>query len=426
LTLLEVVRRLPALIVVFLVFLVAAPAFASNDPEYFRQWGMEKIGAPAAWQKGRGAGVVIGIVDTGVDLDHPDLVARIAGGTNLCGGGAPQDDDGHGSHVAGIAAATTENEVGVAGVAGDAKIIAAKVFGHDDECPRMADGIRWAADNGAHVINMSAGEHDRALGDVSEDAFGPPFREAVEYAWNQKGVVVVLSAGNQFLLSSGYQEIPALVVASTTRQDAKSDFSSGVGQAKWGISAPGGGNTADPSQEHIYSTYLNGYRYLAGTSLAAPHVSGAAAVLRGLGLSPQATVDRLLATAQDLGSTGKDSTFGYGRLDLGKAVQGLGGGGGSSSSAGGGSAAGPGQTASRRRPPAGSKSQSPSASAADTGQTTAAESTDDSASGEDPSAVSPDVEQRRGVNWFAVGLILLVVGLATFFGTRFLIRRSAN
>lgn len=302
------------------------PAQALNDPEYDKQWGLQVIGAKAAWDAGLlGEGVDIAIVDTGVHLDHQDLRANIGKGIDLVNNDdRAQDDNQHGTHVAGIAAASIDNG-GTVGVAPRARILPVKVLGADGS-GRGSDvsaGIRWAADNGAEVINLSLGEADQSL-------FGPSTQEAVKYAWS-KGSICVFAAGNDFVLPSGFEDEPALVVSSTSRMDRESDFSNGVGNAMWGIAAPGGAESSvlDPATEDIFSTVWvsdarrDTYRYLAGTSMAAPHVAGAAAVLRGAGLSPQQTVDRLLATAKDLGPPGRDSTFGAGRLDLAKASAGL-------------------------------------------------------------------------------------------------------
>lgn len=314
-------------IVVGLLFAFVAPAWSSNDSYFDRQWGMEIIGAPQAWAKGTGKGIVIATVDSGVDLDHEDLRDQVLQGRGkdyVDNDNTPQDGHGHGTHVAGIAAAATGNGKGVAGVGPGAKILPMRVFDDDGKARESLDtAIRWATDNGAHVINVSAGSLTNALGQ-DETLFGPDFRGSIEHAWS-KGVIVVLSAGNDFLLQSGYADIPAIVVAATDRHDRKPDFSSGVGEARWGMAAPGGASTTDPISGDIYSTYYergkqNIYHYLRGTSMAAPHVSGAAAVLRGMGLGPQQTVDRLLSTAKDIGPEGRDSTFGHGRLDLAAAA----------------------------------------------------------------------------------------------------------
>jgi subtilisin family serine protease len=324
----------------------AAVALTANEPALAQQWGMQKIGAPTAWGKGMtGAGITIGVVDSGVDLAHEDLAAKVVTGTNLVSPGTPpQDDFGHGTHVAGIAAAITGNGRGVTGVAPDAAILPVKVL--DDQgrgAANIDDGIRWAVDHGAQVVNVS-------IGDLLEPVDGPPFTEAIRYAWS-KGVICVASAGNSFVFNSSFDQEPVVVVSATTPTDTAATYSNGVGSAKWGMAAPGGAGGMNEADD-ILSTYWvqgesNQYGYLSGTSMAAPHVAGAAAVLRGLGLTPQQTVDQLLATAKDLGTPGRDNTYGAGRLDLAKAVEGLSapaGGGGTSGGSGGASGTGAGGT----------------------------------------------------------------------------------
>jgi subtilisin family serine protease len=319
--------RIPVLVVTAICLLLPTAAGAANDPALDRQWAIDVIGAQQAWGVGQGNGMVIAIVDTGVQLSHEDLAAKLVPGIDLVDRGSdPQDEYGHGTHVAGIAAAATDNGRGIAGVAPGARIMPVRVL--DDEgsgtTANVVEGVRWAVDNGADVVNLS-------LGQVAQQLTGPGFVEAVRYAWD-KGVVVVVAAGNDFVLSSGFADEPALVVSATTGDDRKPDYSSGVGSAKWGMAAPGGGCqlVTCPLEDDVLSTYwidgkTDGYAYLSGTSMAAPHVAGAAAVLRSLGLTPQQTVDRLLATAADIGASGRDSTFGAGRLDLAAAVAGLGG-----------------------------------------------------------------------------------------------------
>jgi subtilisin family serine protease len=325
-------RRAVAALVAMLALAAAAAgggagvayALAANEPALAQQWGMQKIGAPAAWDKGlTGGGITIGVVDSGVDLPHEDLAAKLVPGTDLVDPGtSPQDEYGHGTHVAGIAAAITGNGRGVTGVAPDASILPVRVL---DEQGRGAanidEGIRWAVDHGAQVVNVS-------IGDLLEPLDGPPFTEAIRYAWS-KGVIPVLSAGNSFVFNSTFSDEPAIVVSATGPDDTIATYSNGVGDAAWGMAAPGGAGGTDEADD-ILSTYWiggqpNQYAYLSGTSMAAPHVAGAAAVLRAAGLTPQQTVERLLSTAKDLGPPSRDSTYGAGRLDLAAAVSGLGG-----------------------------------------------------------------------------------------------------
>lgn len=298
-----------------------APATASNDPFFPEQWNLAAIGAEAAWAEGRGAGTVIAVIDTGVDLSHEDLVGKLVPGTSYTSGSA-QDDNGHGTHVAGIAAASTGNGTGIAGVAPDARILPIKVLNADGvgSVSDVARGIRFAADNGAEVINLSFGEVSTRV------TLASAFTDAIRYAWS-KGAIPVVAAGNDFVRSSSFTSEPAIVVTSSNRGDSRPGYASGVGNAQWGLAAPGGDGTVGDqpgcdTSSGIVSTYSAGtYACLVGTSMAVPHVAGAAAVLRGLGLSPEQVVTQLLGTADDIGAAGNDTTFGAGRLNLARAVQ---------------------------------------------------------------------------------------------------------
>lgn len=308
-----------------LVTVLPAPAHA-NDPARARQWGLDLIGADTGHEVGQGDGVVIAVVDSGVDLDHEDLVPNLVAGIDVVDDDrTPQDGYGHGTHVAGIAAAAGDNGRGIRGVAPRASIMPVRVLGDDGSgsTSHVVEGIEWAVANGADVINLS-------LGQAAQGIFGSSLSAAIEDAW-AAGAVVVVSAGNDFIFSSGFGDEPAIVVSATTRGDGKPDYSNGVGSAMWGMAAPGGGcaTIACSTDDGVFSTYWDEdqddvYAFLSGTSMAAPHVAGAAAVLLSLGLSPRQTVDRLLATAQDIGASGRDSTFGEGRLDLAAATAGIG------------------------------------------------------------------------------------------------------
>lgn len=308
------------------------------------QWNLARIGAEQAWATGTGEGTTIAVIDSGVALDHEDLAAKLAPGVACrdTGGdparctGSPQDDDGHGTHVAGVAAADTGNGLGIAGTAPGARIVPIKVlFSACETCQSTGEAadvsaaVRWAADQGATVINLS-------LGSTTSAIFGPDFVEAVRHAWS-KGSIPVVAAGNDYVLTAELGDAPAVVVSATDRDDTAPEYSNGVGDARWGVSAPGGDGSDTPEScsqrgepRGILSTYWSSadpdsaYACLSGTSMAAPLVSGALAVLRGAGLPPEVAVQRLLDTAVDLGDPGTDPIFGAGRIDLPAALAGAG------------------------------------------------------------------------------------------------------
>lgn len=325
-------RRGLLLTAVALAALVPVRASATNDAHWSKQWAPPLVRAPAAWATTTGAGIKIGIVDTGVDLGHEDLaggkiVADAAcigtgGDPGACTPGGGQDVDGHGTHVAGVAAATKDNGVGVAGIAPAASLVVARVF--DGSSARFSDvnaGIMWAVDRGANVVNLSIGEDVPLVGEL----FGADsLRPGIDYAW-ERGAVAVLAAGNTSLLGLGgsadYGDANAVVVAATGPNDEVASYSSPTGDAKWALLAPGGDAAQGGEAGQIYSTLpSNGYGYMEGTSQAAPHVSGALALLLSRGLSNQQAVDVLLATADRTVPCGADSPNCVGRLDVAKAV----------------------------------------------------------------------------------------------------------
>lgn len=320
----------PALLAALILLAVTAvAALAADDPYRPQQWGLERIGAPEAWATATGQGVVIAIVDTGVDLEHPDLVdrflrhedGRVVGRDFVDGDDDPQDEEGHGTMVAGIAAATADNGEGVAGVAPGAWLLPVRVLDGDGS-GRYSDldaGIRWAVDAGADVINLSlerAEEPDavgRTLGALSTPV------SAVQYAWD-RGVVVVAAAGNSGGDTTDYpDDSPVLLVGASDRDDRRAGFSD-AGRRD-AVLAPG---------VEVVSTWCDArdgacdparrYGVASGTSFAAPSVAGAIALLRARGLDHEQAVARLRATARDLGTAGADDDTGVGRLDVAAAV----------------------------------------------------------------------------------------------------------
>lgn len=316
-------RRALAVSVVALALLaVAAPARASNDPMFGRQYGPQQIGAPAAWTKTRGAGVTIAIVDSGVDVDHPDLKAKLLPGRDFADNDANPDDDsqlkdgngvvvqGHGTHVAGIASAITDNGVGVAGVAPDAKLLPLKVFSSKstasllDAVTAIPNAIRYAVDNGAKVINLSVGTFQGlSLVGVLETPCADAF---------SRGSLCVVAAGNDGAdKPSGYARgFQALVVTANDKDGKHAGFGQKA-DTQWALSAPGVANWSTVPVE------LGSYGEKQGTSMAAPHAAGVAALLFAQGLNNQAVLDRMLSTARGMGDPG---TNGAGRVDAAAAT----------------------------------------------------------------------------------------------------------
>lgn len=282
------------------------------------EWNIDRVGAPAS-----SADVVIAVIDTGVDSTHPAFGGRVLPQLDFTGDGETGDPQGHGTHVAGTAAGGTVDcgdGPAAIGVAPNARILPVRVLDAEGS-GRVGDvvmGIRAAADRGAEVINLSLG------GDLSFlDGGGNEFRQAISYAWS-KGSIPVLAAGNSGLLGgifgSGYGDLDAVVVTATTNADRKAGYASSVGSATWGISAPGGDGSGQPGRD-IRSAYPGDRcALLGGTSMAAPHVSGALAVLRSRGLDAREAVGRLMDTARPLNPR---STYGSGLADLDAAVRDL-------------------------------------------------------------------------------------------------------
>jgi subtilisin family serine protease len=322
-----------AALMAFSVMAVGGAA-ATNDPLFAQQWGLTMVGGPQAWAVSTGRGVSIGVVDTGVDLRHEDLAAKVAASTNCIGAagdpsachGSAQDDEGHGTHVSGLAAAITGNGRGIAGMAPDARLIIAKALDHtgSGSVDDINAGIRWVVAHGARVVNLSLGDPAFVLTSLT----GTSLSDGVEYAWAH-GAVTVLASGNSNALglgvgSSDYGKLDALVVGSVGRDGRAAGYSSPMGNAKWSLLAPGGSADGTP-EDDVASTYwvtgkTDQYAYLAGTSMATPHVAGAVALLLAMGSSAQAAVDRILATVDTRVGCGRGSPTCHGLLNAAKAV----------------------------------------------------------------------------------------------------------
>jgi serine protease len=259
-----------------------------------------------------GSDVVIGSIDTGVDLDHPELVNRtIAGKDFYNNDNDPSDDDGHGTHTSGTMAGTNVGVAGVAGAAPHVRVYVQKVCGRRG-CPTAAivNAIRAAADYpGMVAMNLSLGGGSESQAE----------KDAIAYATG-KNVLVIASAGNDgtTTVSCPACDVNAISVAATQWQDKLASYSnSGTGLD---ISAPGGNCYSNTTPEGcIYSAYLNGgYSWLQGTSMAAPQVTGAAGIVASVtGLRGAALRGRLLGTTDNIGSA---ASFGAGRLNVYRAV----------------------------------------------------------------------------------------------------------
>jgi serine protease len=322
------VRRLLTALVAAL--LACAPAaYAAGDPLRAQQWNLDLIGADGAHSVTRGEGAVVAVLDTGVDASHEDLSGRLLPGANFVPGETgPEDEDGHGTHVTGIVAANAGNGLGVASVAPGARVLPVRVLGADGggSDTDVAKGIDYAIAQKADVINLS-------LGGNALSAFMPggEFAAAIQRAVDA-GIVVVAAAGNDSLPICEQPRIRGqiLCVGAVDKRGLRSFFSSGDSAS---VMAPGG--SGGPRGEDVLST-VPGSRYaeIAGTSQAAPHVSGVAALLVSRGVRGQAAIDRIRATARDAGVAGRDPVYGDGILDAQAAVAGLGGGGSASGGSG--------------------------------------------------------------------------------------------
>lgn len=280
-------------------------ALTPNDPYFGSQWHQNKIRTPSAWDLTSGAGVTVAILDTGVDATHPELSASIVPGWNFYANSADTTDSlGHGTAVAGTVAAATNNGVGVASIAGGAKIMPIRISDNNGfaTASTIAQAITYAADRGARVVNVS---FENLPGSTA-------VQSAAQYMKDNNGLVVV-AAGNTGTSVSWSSTTTMIPVSATGSTDQLASFTS------WGpyvaMSAPG---------IDIWTTRAGGtYWYCWGTSFAAPVTAGVVALM--MAANPELgsrDIERLLyASAVDLGAAGRDPQFGYGRVDAAAAVQ---------------------------------------------------------------------------------------------------------
>jgi subtilisin family serine protease len=308
-----------------------------NDPRLSTQWAHALLRSPSAWDITTGsASLAVAIIDTGIDLGHPDLAAKLVPGYDFVDGGNPWDDNGHGTHVAGIAAAATNNGIGVAGMDWQARIMPVRVLNKEGvgSLDDIADGIYWAYRNGAEVLNLS----------LTSPSDAQTMRRAVSDA-HAAGALVVASMGNCRIYTppecptvnpTSYPAAYATVmaVAATTRQDGYAYYSQYGNYCD--ISAPGG-DISLLEQDGVISTlptydgfymktvlgYAKNYDYGQGTSLAAPYVAGLASLIWAVDptLTPDQVRQVIQGTADDLGAEGWDPDFGHGRINAQAALQ---------------------------------------------------------------------------------------------------------
>ncbi len=295
------------------------PVSVLGDPMRSDQWALNWVPFESTWGTSNGTGVIVAVVDTGIAAAHQDLSGSVIAGTDLASDAGSVDPSGkgmldpgaHGTHVAGIIAAHANNGIGISGAAPGARLMPVRVLDADGTgvASDAAEGVIWAADHGARVINMSLG------GGPS-----PGMQEAIQYARSKQAVVVAAAGnakeqGNAPTYPAAYPE--AIAVASVNSSLEHSAFSNTGAYVD--IAAPG---------EMILSTYggskPNDYAWMSGTSMATPYVSAAAALVIGAhpSLSAEGVGHILNSTAADLGSPGRDHTYGNGLINVRSAVVG--------------------------------------------------------------------------------------------------------
>ena len=304
------------------VLAAAAPiAHAAPDPLRPQQWNLDLVESDAAHATATGAGAVVAVIDSGVFAGHPDLGGRLLPGRDFVqNDGTPQDGDGHGTHVTGIVVANKENGTGISSVAPGATVLPLRVLGDDGagSTETVAKAIDYAVAQGAHVINLSLGSEVPLIGAAGDTDFNAALGRAAD-----ANVTIVAAAGNNAVPIC---EQPAVAgrlvcVGAVDKRRTRAAYSSSPGPR--GVMAPGG-SALPVVGEDVLSTYNDGkYEEVAGTSQAAPHVSGVAALLVSLGMRGKAVADRILATASDAGTAGPDDAYGAGILNAKAAVAGV-------------------------------------------------------------------------------------------------------
>ena len=279
-----------------------------NDPFFRAQWSLERIGAPQAWERlPRDAGGIVAVVDSGVDERHPELQRHVLPGRNVIEqNGDTQDQHGHGTAIAGIIAATTNNAVGMSGICPTCRILPVKVLNESGEgtYAHVIAGILWAADKKAQIINLSLGSY----------GFSRLLADAVEYA-HHSGAVIVAAGGNEAIKAPLYPgALPNVISASATDADDNLWVGSNYGDAI---------DIAAPGVRILSLDTHNNYLFATGSSFSAAQVSGVAALVRTKHplLKNTHVAQVLFQTADDLGEKGKDQFYGFGRLNAARALR---------------------------------------------------------------------------------------------------------
>jgi thermitase len=292
----------------------AQAAGVPNDPEYPQQWNLERVAAAAAWDATTGdPNLTVAVIDSGADLNHPDLRDRLVYGWDYVGNDfVPEDENGHGTHVAGIIGAITNNGIGVAGMSWHGKLLVYKVLDSKGDGPyaNIASAIVSAQGSGARIINLSLGG----------TYFSQTLLNAVDSAY-RTGILLVAATGNDGTNSVRYPAAYSQTVAvgATTAQDQYAPYSNFGPEVD--LAAPGGQAGAP-----VYSTLPGGYGFRYGTSMATPHVSGLAVLIWAIApsLSRDEVLQILKDTADKVGAYpyvgGRNDYLGYGRVNAARAV----------------------------------------------------------------------------------------------------------
>jgi type VII secretion-associated serine protease mycosin len=278
---------------------------SENDPLRSQQWALDRVPFEGAWNVTRGRGVIVAIVDSGVEANHEDLAGSVLKGIDYVNpsGDGRSDPNGHGTHVAGIIAAHVNNGKGIAGAAPDVKILPVRVLDQNGggAASNVAKGVIWATDHGARVINLSLGGGEAA-----------GIQQAIQYA-NRKGAVVLAAAGNNGqagnapMYPAAYPEAIAVASVDSNLQH----MASGNTGNYIDVSAPGVGVVS------AWGSSPTAYASATGTSMATPYASAAAALIIAAhpSLSPARVAKLLESRATDLGPRGDDPVFGYGLIN---------------------------------------------------------------------------------------------------------------